>query len=71
MSYHENFEPPEVYFSRINKLIEAYKSRGFVVSVNDWEKMVSMISDYPDLKRLSSKAEFLYVKMIDRETKGR
>ena len=71
MSYHENFEDPEVYFARINKLIEAYKSRGFVVSVSDWEKLVSMICDYPDLKRLSKKAEFLYVKMIDRETKGR
>ena len=68
MAYHENFEPPAVYFARIYKLVDAYKSRGFVALVSDWKKMISMVNDYPDLKVLSRKAEFLYSLMIDRET---
>jgi len=60
MSYHDQFRSIEFYRQKIDRLVYAYRERGYVNSVHDWQKMVRNIADYPDLRRLAEKADYLY-----------
>lgn len=60
MAYHDRFQPPEVYYSKINRLIDVYRANGYTSMVHDWERRLSKVADYPDLRTLSKRADFLY-----------
>ena len=60
MSYHDQFSHPGTYYAIINRLINRYRECGFNASVYDWEQMVRNVSDFPSLRSLSERADYIY-----------
>lgn len=60
MAYEDQFQKKYYYYNKIDRLVSAYKALGYVTMVKDWERSISKIADYPDLRRLAIKADFLY-----------
>ena len=63
MAYQDQFKPTEYYYGIINRLIDRYRERGYIHAVADWEKAIEKIADYPDLRSLAKKADFLYTNL--------
>ena len=60
MSYEDNFKSPAHYYKRINRLVDHYRSLGYVNLVYDWERGISKVADLPDLRYLANRADSIY-----------
>ena len=63
MAYQDQFKSPEFYYGKINRLIDVYRAMGYTSMVHDWERRLSKVADYPDLRTLAKRADFLYEKL--------
>ena len=63
MAYQDQFKSTAYYYGIINRLVDRYRERGYIHAVAEWEKAVTKIADYPDLRMLAKKADFLYTNL--------
>jgi len=59
--------PPETYYNSVYRLIAKYRELGYSALVKDWEMDLDRVTDYPQIKNLAAKAEFLYDTIVNRE----
>ena len=48
----------ELYYGKINRLIDVYRAKGYTSMVHDWERRLSKVADYPDLRSLAKRGRF-------------
>ena len=60
MPYPDQFETTAYYYRIIDRLVDHYRSVGYVAQVYDWERQLRNIADLSDLRYLANKADFLY-----------
>ncbi|WVP99954.1 hypothetical protein [Synechococcus phage MA10] len=60
MAYQDSFREPAYYYEKINRLVDFYGSKGYVNLVHDWERKLTKVADYPDLRSLAKRASDVY-----------